>query len=115
MDLFNLHFTEKFYENVLHDEINLGGNDFGFFIVAYKSGDYVYLRDEHNVHYAYAKNGWIIKIPNFYCEDLPIGKHNILDETYIRVETQQEIYSKIEKYLAPYILHHVWGDDIFMN
>ena len=81
-------------------------------IVVYDYG-YIYLKDEHNVHWAYAKNGWEIKLPNFYCHDLPIGKHTVNNEIFIRTSNTEIVLNKIKKYLSPYIVHHIWEKDIY--
>jgi hypothetical protein len=84
-----------------------------FHIIVMCDYSYIYLKDEHNVHWAYAKNEWQIKVPNFYCFDLPIGKHTINHETFIRVSNAEIILSKIKKSLSPYILRHIWGKDVY--
>ena len=112
LDLFNYQYTEEVDVLKACGQIHLSVPHKFHLIVVYDYG-YIYLKDEHNIHWAYAKSGWEIKVSNFYCEDLPIGQHSINNETFIRVSNAETILEKIKKYLAPYILHYIWGKDIY--
>jgi len=115
IDLFNTQYTEETNYWQMDDEIQLGKANY-FFITALRDGRYIFLRDENNNHWAYAKYGWTIKMPGFYCKDFPIGTYSINNNTYIRVADPEIIMNKIGSYLAPYILNHIWKtDDYSLN
>lgn len=111
-DLFNCEYTEEIDVFKVSGEIQLAV-PYKFRIIVLRDYGYIYLRDEQSTHWAFAKNGWEINIPNFYCHDLPIGKHIIGDEIFIRVSDDETLLSKIKKYLAPYILSHIWKKDVY--
>ena len=117
INLFNQQYKEEIEVLQEEDVIYLTCYKEGFQIRAYKDGDYLYIKDEHHTHWAYAEISWTIKTPGFYCENLPIGTHIVhgLDrnQTFIRVATQKEIVEKIEKYIKPYIIQHIWNKNIY--
>ena len=112
LNLFNHQYTEEVDLFKACGQIHLAVPH-KFHIIVVNDYGYIYLKDEHNIRWAYAKNGWEIKVPNFYCSNLPIGKHTINNETFIRVSNPELILNKINKYLAPYILHHIWKKNIY--
>ena len=112
IDVFNAQFSPKIDVFKYCGKMQLSLLPEFHITVVYDYG-YIFLIDENKTNWAYAKNGWTIEIPGFYCEDLPIGKHFILGQAFIRVSNPEEIMAKIEKCLKPYIIQHIWDNDIY--
>mgnify|MGYP003610556861 CR=1 FL=1 len=112
IDVFNTKFSKEIDILNASGEIQLTLIPHFQIIIVYDYG-YIFLIDEHKTRWAYAKNSWTIKIPGFYCENLPIGEHTIFNEHFVRVPDAETIMEKIEEYLSPYILNHIWIKDVY--
>ena len=112
IDLFNSQYKEEidFIKDNVEIQLNLPNK---FLIVAMYDYGYVYLKDEFGVSWAYSKHPWKISTPDFISKDLTIGKHIINNRTYIRVADLHTIMKKIEEYLSPYLLNHIWIKDVY--
>lgn len=112
IDLFNSQYKEEI--DLIKDNVEIRLNlPNKFLIVAVCDYEHIYLKDEYGVSWAYSKHPWKISTPDFTSEDLSIGKHIINNKTYIRVADVQTIMKKIEEYLSPYILNHIWIKDVY--
>ncbi len=104
MDLFNAKFDDKKVEVIkVKSQTMLYSREGRYLFQALDNRNYLLFQDGDLNKWAYAKHGWTVKVPGFYCEDLPVGTHKIKGEKglFIRVPTPEEILEKAENYFLP--------------
>ncbi len=104
MDLFNAKFDER-KVGVLKKQIQifLYTRTGSCYFQGFYNKNFLFFQDTELNRWAYSNYRWEIKVPGYYCKDIPIGIHKIPGEEglYIRVETPEEVLKKAEDYFLP--------------